>query len=191
MAQKAGESGGNNQAMTAFYRDQYKNAINSVERQMMPPAVRSGAPPPPSHAQPLGSYGTGAPVSRYASGPAPPPRSSQTAVPPVRRNIPTYSRFQGQHQHFRQAAHPPQQYASASTVNSNSVVTTAGGADFYKPSTSSELNGARCFCGGAGGQSGKVVTCAKCALHVHAKCHQLITVRPSCCTPRLNLRCCS
>jgi hypothetical protein len=188
MEQKASESGGNNQAMNAFYRDQFKNAISSVERQMMPPAARHGASPPPNHAQPLGSYGGAAPVSRYASGPVIPP-PSEAAVPPVRRNIPNYSRFQSQHQNFNQPAPPPQQYGSAVTPIASNVVTTAGGADFYKAATSSELNGARCFCGGVGGQSGKVVECTKCALRVHAKCHQLITVRPTLRSPRLNPWC--
>lgn len=166
MDRKASDSGAGNAAMASFYRDQLKSALRSVERQMAPPAPPVSASRPvgvDDQLIPLGSYSS-PPVSRYAS-----------QAPPVRRDIPPFQangRYAGQHPGYHgQQGRAPTQYAAAV----QGVASQPGGADLYSPRNVGELAGARCFCG-VGGVSGKLIGCVKCALQVHAKCHQLITV---------------
>lgn len=174
LAQKTTE-GAANQAMNAYYETQLKSALDLIERETPASRGNGSMPPPPPHlAQPVSGQYSGAPVSRYASGP-PPPSATTRPLPPYNRYGVTPPH--GQHPPLNGR---PNGYPSAgggAGANTGAVMTMPGGADLYKPSRAADLGDARCFCGGGGAaNSGKVVSCFKCGLRVHAKCHQLITV---------------
>ena len=93
------------------------------------------------------------------------------STPPLDRSmpVPMYERTV--------AACVPMIYRAVNPAPVNTAaITPTNGVDLYSPIKAAALDGARCFCT-IEGASGKVVECVACGLAVHAKCHQLVTVR--------------
>lgn len=71
----------------------------------------------------------------------------------------------------------PVTYGAVNGVTTGTgVIALTSGVDLYHPTKAAALGGARCFCT-MQGVAGKVIKCVDCGLAVHAKCHQLVTVR--------------
>lgn len=99
---------------------------------------------------------------------------SMPPTPPPTRSIPVP--MYGRNGAPRTAMGVPQYGAVNVAGAGNGVIPLTSGVDLYNPTKAAALDGARCFCV-MQGVSGKVVKCVDCGLAVHAKCHQLITVR--------------